>query len=108
MNDIIKYENGAAIIDPEVSAKIASFEFQMKTIKKYEDDLKAQILASMEEHEIKEIDTEEIAITYIPKSDRESFDSKRFRKDHPDTYDDYVKISSVKPSVRIKLKQDVK
>lgn len=104
MDDIIKYENGAAIIDPEVSAKIASFEFQMKTIKKYEDDFKAQILAAMEEHDIKKIDTDEVAITYIPKSNRESFDSKRFRKDHPDTYDDYVKISTVKPSIHIKVK----
>lgn len=104
MNEIIKYEDGTAIIDPEVSAKIASFEFQMKTIKKYEDELKAQILEAMEEHEIKKIDTEEITITYIPKSDRESFDSKRFRKDHPETFDDYVKISTVKPSVRIKVK----
>lgn len=104
MNEIIKYEDGTAIIDPEVSAKIASFEFQMKTIKKYEDDLKAQILAAMEEHDIKKIDADEVAITYIPKSDRESFDSKRFRKDHPDTYDDYVKISTLKPSIRIKVK----
>lgn len=104
MNEIIKYEDGTAIIDPEVSAKIASFEFQMKTIKKYEDELKAQILEAMEEHEIKKIDTEEITITYIPKSDRESFDSKRFRKDHPETFDDYCRITTVKPSVRVKVK----
>ena len=33
----------------------------------------------------------------------ETFDSKTFRKDHPDLYDEYVSISMVKASVRMKV-----
>lgn len=104
MNDLIKIENGNAVLDAETSAKIAYFEQTVKGIKAKEDELKAAILKEMEAKGIIKIDTPEMAINYIASTDRERFDSKAFRKDHPDTYDEYVRISTVKPSIRIKVK----
>lgn len=104
MNELIKIENGTAILDPETSYQIAHFERLMKSAKQREDGLKARILEEMKAHNIKKIETEDITITYVPESERETFDSKRFRSENPDTYDDYVKFSTVKPSVRVKVK----
>lgn len=104
MDELIKIENGVAILDPEVSAKIAFFEQQVKDIKAMEDQLKASILEAMEKRGVIKLDTEDVAITYIAATSRETFDSKNFRAVYPDLYDSYVKIRPVKASIRIKVK----
>ena len=58
----------------------------------------------MESKGIIKVETEEITISYIAPTDRETFDSKRFKADHADLFDEYVKMSPVKSSVRIKVK----
>ena len=58
----------------------------------------------MEQNGVVKIDTDEVLINYVASSNRETFDSKAFKDDFPDLYDNYVKISAVKPSVRIKVK----
>jgi hypothetical protein len=50
------------------------------------------------------IDTDELKITYIAPTDREKFDSKQFRSDHSELYDEYVSMIPVKSSIRIKVK----
>lgn len=104
MNEIIKIEDGRAILDPETAYQIAHFERLIKTVKQREDNLRARIQEAMESHDIKKIETDDLILTYVPKCDRETFDSKRFRNDNPDMFDNYVKISQVKPSVRVKVK----
>lgn len=106
MNEIITLENGISIIDDERANRIMN----LKMIKEQADkQLKSetdQILDEMESKGILKASNEIVGIevTYIAPSDRESFDSKRLREDNPDLYDEYVKISTVKSSVRIKLK----
>ena len=50
------------------------------------------------------IDTPELSITYVDETYKESFDSKLFREQNPDLYDNYVKMSPVKASLRLKVK----
>ena len=104
MNDLITIKDGTALLDVETSAKIAEFERKMKEIKDAEDALKQGILKEMEQKGILKVETEEMTISYIAPTDRETFDSKRFKFDHPDMFDEYVKLSPVKASVRIKVK----
>ena len=104
MNDLITIKDGTALLDVETSAKIAEFERKMKEIKEAEDALKQGILKEMEQKGILKVETEEMTISYIAPTDRETFDSKRFKFDHPDMFDEYVKMSPVKASVRIKVK----
>ena len=106
MNDLIRVRDNTVLLDAEASLKIAEFERQMKAIKKAEDDLKERILAEMESKNILKVETDDVTISYIAPTDRETFDSKRFKFDHPETYDDYVKMSPVKASVRIKVKDN--
>lgn len=104
MDDIIRIEDGNAILDPDAAARFATFERQAKQIKKAEDELKKAVLAAMERHNVIKLDTDELSISYVAPTERETFDTKRFRAENPDTYDDYVKFSKVKPSVRVRLK----
>lgn len=104
MNDLIVFDGDTPVLNAEVSKQIAEFEKIIKKIKKAEDDLKEKILESMEECEIVKIDTDDITINYVAPTDRETFDSKRFKAEHQDIYDNYVKMSPVKASVRVKVK----
>lgn len=94
-------ENGS--ITKEATQMIVDLEKKAKEIKEAQDLLKAKLLEAMEQNEIKKIESEELTITYVAPTERESFDSKKFRDDNPDMYDDYVKFSKVKSSVRIKV-----
>lgn len=102
--DLITIKDETAILDRETATKIAEFEQMAKEIKAKEDELKKAILKEMESKQLIKLDTDNLTITYIAPTERESLDSKTLREELPDIYDAYVKISPVKPSIRIKLK----
>lgn len=103
-DELITVSNGVALLDAQTAAKIANFERKMKEIKEAEDALKAAILEEMESKGILSIKTEEMTISYIAESEREGLDSKKLKEEKPDLYDEYVKFSPVKSSIRIKLR----
>lgn len=101
--ELIKVENGIGILNAEVSKNIAKFEKAIKEIKEKEE-LKQNILTEMENKNILKLETDDLTITYIAPAERETFDSKRFREENSDLYDEYVKFSPVKSSIRVKVK----
>ncbi len=102
--ELIKVENEIGILDTEVSKKVAEFEKAIKEIKEKEEELKQNILTEMENKNILKLETDDLTITYIAPAERETFDSKKFREENPDLYDEYVKFSPVKSSIRVKVK----
>lgn len=104
MNNLIKMENGNAVLNAEISSQIAEFERQVKSIKAHEETLKKAILKAMEDNNVIRLETDDITVSYIASTDRESLDTKSLRNDLPDIYDEYIKITKVKPSIRIKVK----
>lgn len=103
MEYLTVYE-GELVLSEEVSKTIADLERMASEIKKKQDEMKKAILEEMEAKNVVKLDNDILTITYIATTDRETFDSKKFKTDNPDLYDEYVKISPVKPSVRIKVK----
>ena len=103
MDELIVFEGKTPLLNPEVSIKLAEFERMVKEVKEKQDELKQRILDEMESKGIVSIKTPELTISYVAPTSRETFDSKTFRKDHPDLYDEYVSISLVKGSVRMKV-----
>ena len=103
MDELIVFEGKTALLNPEVSFKLAEFERVVKEFKAKEEELKQRILEEMESKGILSIKSPELTISYVAPTSRETFDSKTFRKDHPDLYDEYVNISLVKASVRMKI-----
>ena len=104
MHDLITLEKGSLILNEEFAAKLAEFERKTKEIKDAEEKLKAAILEEMERKQILKVESNEVSITYVAATDREVFDSKAFKAEFPTVYDDFVKISKIRPSVRIRVK----
>lgn len=102
--ELIRVENGLEVLDPEVSKTIAEFEKQIKAIKEQEDNLKKAILKEMEQRQIVKMETPDLLISYVAPTDRETFDSKTFKKEHQDLYDEYISMTPVKSNIRIKVK----
>lgn len=103
MGELVVIKGGVATLEGETAEKLASYERALKKLKMQEDTLKAEILAEMEAQGIVKLETEEVSITYIAASDRESFDSKALKADMPEIYDEYIRMSPVKASIRVKV-----
>ena len=104
MNSIIERTGSDVVFSEEVCEKVISLEKQAKEIKKQQDDMKNEILDAMQKYGVLKIDNEFLKIALIPEHDAEKFDSKKFKEENPDIYDSYVKLSKVKPSIRITVK----
>lgn len=104
MNNIIERKDSDVALSEEVCEKIVSLEKQAKEIKKQQDSMKAEILDAMQKYGVVKLDNKFLKIAFIPEHDAEKFDSKAFKSENPDIYDSYVKLSKVKPSIRIMVK----
>lgn len=102
--ELIKVENDLPVLDNDTAYQIAEFERQIKLLEEQEKKLKQAILDEMEAKGFIKIETDVLTITYVAATDREKFDSKKFRAENPDLYDEYVSMTPVKPSIRIKVK----
>lgn len=101
MNDLIKFEHGE--LARQTVDYIIGVEKQMKALKEQYDQFKSDLLTAMEQNGIVKFESDNVRINYIGESTRETFDSKQFKADFPDLYDEYIKMSTVKPSVRVKV-----
>ena len=104
MNEMIQIKGGVAVLENDADTMLAELEQKLKALKEVEEEIKKQIISEMEDKGLIKVETERIIISYVASTDRESFDSKKFRSDNPDLYDSYVNITPVKASVRLKLK----
>lgn len=102
--DLIKLDEQALMLEPQESEYIADLLVRYNNVNEELNNIKAGLQAFMERSNIKKLETDELVITYIAETYRETFNSRAFRKDHEELYNDYIDISTVKPSVRIKLK----
>ena len=101
MNEIIKFTDGK--LAPQAIEYITAVETQMKALKEQYDQFKSDLQTAMEQNGVFKFESETIRINYVAESTRETFDSKAFKADMPQLYDEYVKMSKVAPSVRIKV-----
>lgn len=104
--ELIKIENGIALLDN--AEFVNEFIKEQKLVDALNESIKIKkemLLKEMEDKNILKInDTDTLNINYIAPSERETFDSKKFREENSDLYDKYVKFSPVKSSIRVKLK----
>lgn len=104
MSELIRVEDGMTVLDMEAQRQIVAFELQMRAIKAKEDELRRRIIDEMEAKGIIKLESEDLSITYKAAYDREKFSAKRLKQDHPDLYDEYITITTVKPSILIKVR----
>ena len=88
----------------EAEQKIKDFDLLKKEVEKQAELLKQQLIDTMREQGIKSFENDNMKITYVEPITRETIDSTRLKKEMPEIAEQYKKISNVKDSVRITLK----
>lgn len=78
----------------DLLAKKKEIEEQVKT---FSERMKGE----MEKAGVKKWETDNMRLTYIDPTTKETFDSKRFKEEHPEDYRKYTKTTNVKSSIRI-------
>lgn len=104
MEELIVVQNDVALLNIDASKTIIEIENQIKYLKEKEELIKQVVLEEMERKNILKLEDNSLIINYIAPSNRETFDSRKFKQEHQDLYDEYIKISPVKSSIRIKIK----
>lgn len=104
MNEIISYSGDLPELNAEVSRRIAEFEKEIKELKKKEEELKERIKEAMEENGVIKLGNDVLSVSYVAEYEKETLDTTKLKKELPEIYDGYIKMSNVKASVRIKAK----
>lgn len=76
---------------------------RMDALKIKQDDLKEQIMKMMEANKQKSIKTNIGSYSYVAATTKKTFDTKLFKETEPEHYEYYLKETTTKPSIRIKL-----
>lgn len=103
--DIAKVEINALISD-EVYDIIEQYMIAKAQYDNWVAQHDQAIMDIMKSAGVKTIKTDYITLSYVSPSVRKTLDSKRLKEEHPDIYEEYLKESSVKESLRIKMRED--
>lgn len=76
---------------------------RMDALKIKQDDLKEKIMKMMEDNKQKSVKTQFASYSYVAATTKKTFDTKLFKDTEPDHYEHYLKETTTKPSIRIKL-----
>lgn len=88
MNElIVKSESGGMELSSSALNTLMKYEETLAALKTDYDELKKKLLQEMEKKNVIKAETSGIRINYIAETDREKFNSKAFRSEHPDLYD---------------------
>lgn len=104
MNEIIKMEDGNAVMSLEFMAHMLDVKDQLKKLKEIDDANNEMLLEAMEKHHLIKFENDAIVVNYIAPTDRETFNTKKFKEEFPAVYDAYCTMKPVKASVRVKAK----
>lgn len=89
----------------ELERRITVLDTQVKEFKRQQEEQKAAVLKFMGEHNLTKWEVSPTLIfTRVAPTTRQTFDSKRFQMDNPKTYEEYLKTSEVKETLKINLK----
>lgn len=88
----------------DLESLISIAEAEMRSTKEQMETIKEFLKDQMSINNVKKWETDNIVVTYVAPTIRESIDSKRLKKEQPDVYSQFIKTSQIKESIRIKIK----
>ena len=117
-NNIAQIEKLEEFLETMDYSLVSSEEFTSAYSKLVEHKKEAEALQKAIDSKLKEllgaeyeatgkqsIEGDECKITYIPGSMRETFNSTKFKAEHPDLYEQYLEVSVTSPSLRTTKKK---
>lgn len=90
----------------EVTPILRSLKSRIDALTEEYDAIKDILLKKMVEVGDKTAECDGVKITYVPPTERKSFDGKAFQKDNKELYDKYIRLTSTNPQLRITIKTD--
>lgn len=94
-------------VEKQISLAVADLQKKQQELVSKNEELKEQIKKAMEDKDIKKFENDYIAITYVAPTIRTTVDSAKLKEQFVDVYNQCLKTSDVKSSVRIKVKEYV-
>ncbi len=88
----------------DIEANIIAFKKQVEALESEKQLVLDRLKSEMEANGLKKIETDRVLVTIVPDSASSTFDSKKFKEDHPDMAASYMKTSSRKGYVKITLR----
>ena len=76
---------------------------RVDALKIKQDELKEKIMKMMEDNKQKSVKTQFASYSYVAATTKKTFDTKLFKDTEPEHYEYYLKETTTKPSIRIKL-----
>ena len=76
---------------------------RVDSLKIKKDELKEKIMKMMEDNKQKSVKTQFASYSYVAATTKKTFDTKLFKDTEPDHYEHYLKETTTKPSIIIKL-----
>ena len=102
---------GVAKTNTELPAQVVDAEKQiiqldaiLKDIKEKKEALQNGLLELMKQNGVKKYESDRMIITYVAPTSSSRIDSARLKAEYPNVYEDCVKMSETKESIRIKIK----
>ena len=91
-------------IKEQISIVIAELKYKQNELKRKKEEIKEKIKKAMEENGVKNYENDYISLTYVAPTTRRTVDSKLLKEKYVEIYEECSKISDVKSSIRIKIK----
>ena len=99
-DEVVQFESAV----PDTIKKITALIQLKKELDEQEKQLKQKLVEAMGMYGIKSFENDQIKMTYVAPTTRNTIDSTRLKKDHPDIVEQYSKTSNVSASVRVVTK----
>ena len=92
-------------LQKQISLQVAEFQNQLNAAQEQDTQLRVAILDAMEAAGGQPYEDENIRITYVKPTQRTGIDVTRLQLEQPEVFQQYKKITNVKSSIRIKVKE---
>jgi len=102
INRPVEPKESVPIVPADVIEYVADLLKTEREVKAKLEEAKKGLRAAMEQHNIKSWDSGQFKATIAKDSERATFDTAKFRKDHPDLYNQYVTTKTTKGGFTIK------
>lgn len=110
VGEIANINKQLVAIDEDIAKQVGYLIEKQRELSKAESALRANLIACFESEEMNPdklttVENDYIKATYRKASERRGVDTKKLRAEHPEIYNEYETITSVKSSVVIKVKE---
>lgn len=101
---IVQEKEDLIKLHEQVFTAVANLENQASEILKSRSEVQEQLKVAMRDNGVNKFENDLLAITYVAPYDKTTLDVKALKEAYPVVYDAYLRTTSVKDSIRIKIK----